>query len=272
MHTVPDNLTAADDLRALIKDLKRERQISTRDVINLQNAIGRYFEECGTVDLIVGDMLFDLKDDVLQFRGHIAPEFMDLFVNTLGKILLEDDNSPGVIDDDEALWLRGMLQKNKKLDKYEQKLLKELKLKSLNFPKVLNFKKRWVRGLEKGLYYTRGITFLAVAASIIAAFALTLKGCILTYQALLAFWGGSLDCFISPDYTEGMELFVSAVDVFLFAMVLLIFGIGTYELFITKIDPVLQKVEGRPSWMRIKTVDDLKSSLGKVILMVLRVC
>ncbi|MDE7392973.1 MAG: YqhA family protein, partial [Muribaculaceae bacterium] len=42
-----------------------------------------------------------------------------------------------------------------------------------------------------------------------------------------------------------------------------------YELFITKIDPVLQKVDGRPSWMQVKNVDDLKSSLGKVILMVL---
>ncbi|MDE5968819.1 MAG: YqhA family protein, partial [Muribaculaceae bacterium] len=39
--------------------------------------------------------------------------------------------------------------------------------------------------------------------------------------------------------------------------------------FITKIDPVLQKVDGRPSWMQVKNVDDLKSSLGKVILMVL---
>ncbi len=56
---------------------------------------------------------------------------------------------------------------------------------------------------------------------------------------------------------------------FLFAMVLVIFGVGVYELFITKIDPVLQKVDGRPSWMQINNVDDLKSALGKVILMVL---
>lgn len=52
-------------------------------------------------------------------------------------------------------------------------------------------------------------------------------------------------------------------------MVLIIFGIGIYELFITKIDPVLQKVDGRPSWMQISNIDELKSSLGKVILMVL---
>lgn len=66
-----------------------------------------------------------------------------------------------------------------------------------------------------------------------------------------------------------LEMFISSVDVFLFAMVLIIFGVGIYELFITKIDPVLQKIDGRPSWMQIHNVDDLKSSLGKVILMVL---
>ena len=52
-------------------------------------------------------------------------------------------------------------------------------------------------------------------------------------------------------------------------MVLVIFGMGIYELFINKIDPVEKKVDSRPSWLQISSIDDLKSSLGKVILMVL---
>ncbi len=44
---------------------------------------------------------------------------------------------------------------------------------------------------------------------------------------------------------------------------------GVYELFISKIDPVEQKADQRPTWLQIKDIDDLKSSLGKVILMVL---
>ena len=63
--------------------------------------------------------------------------------------------------------------------------------------------------------------------------------------------------------------FVESVDLYLFAMVLIIFGMGIYELFINKIDPVERKTDSRPSWLRISSIDDLKSSLGKVILMVL---
>ena len=70
-------------------------------------------------------------------------------------------------------------------------------------------------------------------------------------------------------YEELIKTFVSSVDIYLFAMVLVIFGMGVYELFISKIDPVEQKSDQRPSWLQIKDIDDLKSSLGKVILMVL---
>ena len=66
-----------------------------------------------------------------------------------------------------------------------------------------------------------------------------------------------------------LTVFVSSVDVYLFGMVLIIFGMGVYELFISKIDPVENRLDSRPSWLRISSIDDLKSSLGKVILMVL---
>ena len=66
-----------------------------------------------------------------------------------------------------------------------------------------------------------------------------------------------------------LTVFVSSVDVYLFAMVLIIYGMGVYELFISKMDPVETKLDTRPSWLRITSIDDLKSSLGKVILMVL---
>ena len=71
------------------------------------------------------------------------------------------------------------------------------------------------------------------------------------------------------DYEKLIEAFVSSVDIYLFAMVLVIFGMGVYELFINKIDPVEKKVDSRPSWLQISSIDELKSSLGKVILMVL---
>ena len=62
---------------------------------------------------------------------------------------------------------------------------------------------------------------------------------------------------------------VTVIDVYLFAMVLLIFGVGIYELFINQIDPVDDKHSNRPSWLHVTCIDDLKASLGKSILMVL---
>lgn len=50
---------------------------------------------------------------------------------------------------------------------------------------------------------------------------------------------------------------------------LIIFGIGIYELFISKIDPIERKADAHPSWLQVSSIDDLKSSLGKVILIVL---
>ncbi|MDR1395199.1 MAG: YqhA family protein, partial [Deltaproteobacteria bacterium] len=64
-------------------------------------------------------------------------------------------------------------------------------------------------------------------------------------------------------------IFVSAVDNYLFATVLLIFSMGLYELFVSKIDPASRTEESRPNWLKINSLDDLKSSLGKVILMIL---
>jgi uncharacterized membrane protein YqhA len=71
------------------------------------------------------------------------------------------------------------------------------------------------------------------------------------------------------EYEKLIELFVSSVDIYLFAMVLVIFGMGVYELFVNKIDPVEKSADTRPSWLQITSIDELKSSLGKVILMVL---
>jgi uncharacterized membrane protein YqhA len=66
-----------------------------------------------------------------------------------------------------------------------------------------------------------------------------------------------------------IAIFVSAVDNYLFATVLLIFSMGLYELFISKIDPVSRTPDLRPNWLKVKNLDDLKSALGKVILMIL---
>jgi uncharacterized membrane protein YqhA len=70
-----------------------------------------------------------------------------------------------------------------------------------------------------------------------------------------------------PDHL--VATFVASVDNFLFATVLIIFSMGLYELFISKLDPAVRKDDSRPNWLRVNSLDDLKTSLGQVILMIL---
>ncbi|MFI4938324.1 MAG: YqhA family protein [Candidatus Berkiellales bacterium] len=79
--------------------------------------------------------------------------------------------------------------------------------------------------------------------------------------------------FIHLSYPEKLHKFIvseiiGAVDLYLIAIVLLIFSFGLYELFITKISLGLQRVKV-PSILAIHSLDELKDKLAKVIVMVL---
>lgn len=75
---------------------------------------------------------------------------------------------------------------------------------------------------------------------------------------------------IEADYHKGLVVpFITSIDIFLFAMVLYVFGIGTYELFINKLDSVNKYIYANPKWLSVSSIDDLKHHLGKVILMIL---
>lgn len=247
-----------DMLIEIRRKILADGRLSEADVEQLRDAL---FD--GGMTTEKGDFLFALKSNI-NYR-NVDPSFCDLFVDAIDSLLLEDDDSPGEIDESEAKWLRAKMQSSGVLDRYDKALLKSLKEKSINFPVILNFKGVVTRRFEHALYFTRYLTLLAVFGSLVAAIALFIKGSIIVVDGLIEFFTN----IASPHYEHMLEIFVSSVDIFLFAMVLIIFGVGIYELFISKIDPVLQKVDGRPSWMQVNNVDDLKSSLGKVILMVL---
>jgi uncharacterized membrane protein YqhA len=72
-------------------------------------------------------------------------------------------------------------------------------------------------------------------------------------------------------YNDIIVQIITTVDDFLLGIVLLIFGLGTYDLFISKIDPAQQQDELRPDWLIFNSLDELKSVLGKVVLMILTI-
>ncbi|KAJ0037970.1 hypothetical protein Pint_23912 [Pistacia integerrima] len=59
---------------------------------------------------------------------------------------------------------------------------------------------------------------------------------------------------------------VEAIDVYLAGTVMLIFGMGLYGLFISNVPP-----DERPKWMKISSLDELKTKVGHVIVMILLV-
>jgi len=146
--------------------------------------------------------------------------------------------------------------------------LDSIRKKSINYPEILNFKGKTARKFECLLFNSRYLTILAVIGSLLSAFVLFIRGSVVVIKGLIDFVN-SMQVDLHGNYEKLIEAFVSSVDIYLFAMVLIIFGMGIYELFINKIDPVEKKVDSRPSWLQISNIDELKSSLGKVILMVL---
>lgn len=237
-------------------------QLSSADIKLLRDAL---FDEEGMTRK-KANFLFNLKDMISKDR--LTSEFKELFIEAISTLLLEDDDSPGEIDDSEAKWLRAKIQTKGYQDNLDISLLDNLRKKSINYPEILNFKGKAARRFEGMLFYSRYLSIFAVIGSLLSACALFIKGSGLVIEGLKEFISTTANG-SHGDYEALLAEFVSSVDIFLFAMVLVIFGMGVYELFINKIDPVEKKVDSRPSWLQISSIDELKSSLGKVILMVL---
>ncbi|MDR1984910.1 MAG: YqhA family protein [Prevotellaceae bacterium] len=248
-----------DEIKKSILD---EGVITEKKVIMLREAL----YDDGGITKEKANILFELKNAFENNSNHASWE--TLFIDSITNFLLEDDDSPGSIDDDEAQWLRAKIQRDGRLSRIDKALLENLKKQSINFPEILHYKNRHVLFFETVLYSSRFVTFLAVIGSLLASVALFVlstirvaEGLIDSVKAITTSENGAIEHVIAK--------FVSAIDGYLFSTVLFIFGMGIYELFISKIDVVSKRKDSRPNWLMIGSIDDLKSSLGKVILMIL---
>ena len=118
---------------------------------------------------------------------------------------------------------------------------------------------------ENILWSTRFVVIIAVVLSIISSISLFLIGGWDIIQATI---------FNNPLFNENINnsndlLFkiISSIDLFLIGIVLLIFGFGVYELFISEID--FAKDKFADSTLKINSLDQLKNKIIKVIIIVL---
>ena len=118
---------------------------------------------------------------------------------------------------------------------------------------------------EKFLWNFRYITILAVILSILSAFTLIVIGSWDIIEAVI-FYNPLFDASISSN-NELLFKLISAIDLFLIGIVLLIFGFGIYELFVSEIDFANSKFTD--STLKIRDLDQLKNKIIKVIIIVL---
>lgn len=246
-------------LSEIRKEFLSQKPIQVTNQLLEELQIG--FEEENKMNKRKAEFLFEMKE---KAKGNIPPAFEKWFVDQITRYLLEDGDSVGEIDSEEGSWLQTKVRHH---DKYDEKLLDSLEdqLEEIGreLPGYLKKKSMLVRKFENILYASRYVALISVVGAIISSIILFIQGFGLIIRGLIQFFNDP-----EEKYEMLFEQLVSSVDVFLFALVLIIFGVGVYELFISN-NNIDDASADSPAWLKIKSVDDLKSALGKVILMVL---
>ncbi|KAK1563057.1 hypothetical protein Q3G72_021574 [Acer saccharum] len=138
--------------------------------------------------------------------------------------------------------------------------------------------------IERLIFDFRFLALLAVAGSLAGSLLCFLNGCIYIVDAYKVYWSSC----VKGIHTGQMVLrLVEAIDVYLAGTVMLIFGMGLYGLFISNasadVPPNSDRaltgsslfgmfsLKERPKWMKISSLDELKTKVGHVIVMILLV-
>ncbi|KAG0616942.1 hypothetical protein M758_5G153800 [Ceratodon purpureus] len=140
--------------------------------------------------------------------------------------------------------------------------------------------------IERVIFNCRFLTLMAVAGSLAGSVLCFLKGSLYVTQSFFEYFQAAWQ---GLGTSQVVFLLVEAVDVYLMGTVMLIFGMGLYELFVSTLDvagdgceevrnPVcgsnlfgLFRMRERPKWLEIRSLDELKTKLGHVIVMILLV-
>ncbi|MDQ6961273.1 MAG: YqhA family protein [Mariprofundaceae bacterium] len=123
---------------------------------------------------------------------------------------------------------------------------------------------------ETFLWNARFLVILAVISSLVGTLLLFTLATMDMFALAKHFISITLLGEVKPDdfHVEVISHIITSVDDFLLAIVMLIFALGMYELFISKID-VAEDCDHSTNILMINTLDDLKDRLTKVILMIL---
>ena len=121
---------------------------------------------------------------------------------------------------------------------------------------------------ESGLWNTRFFVLFAVLFSMLGGIALFIVASVDVWNVVSSVVSTYLNHLHPEKFHEQIVGgLIGAVDLYLMAVVMFLFGFGLYELFISEID--VAKRQGASKILEIHSLDELKDKLGKVIVMVL---
>ncbi|WP_228126542.1 YqhA family protein [Candidatus Marinarcus aquaticus] len=125
------------------------------------------------------------------------------------------------------------------------------------------------RFFETAMWQTRFLVILAVIFGLIGALILFVIGSMDIFGvAKYAYVTISTGAHPENFHEDIVSSIIGAVDLYLIAVVMLIFSFGIYELFISPIDHNEKAIED-DKVLSIKSLDQLKDKIAKVIVMVL---
>ncbi len=123
------------------------------------------------------------------------------------------------------------------------------------------------RVVEPVLWYFRIFVIIPVIFSLLSTFALFILGSHEILQGLSIQFRNYGD---STIYIKTLGYIITGIDLYLIGIILLLFALGIYELFISKIDAGLSRDKNTDiSLMQSQSLDKLKDKLLKTIVMAL---
>jgi hypothetical protein len=129
---------ATAPIKDVVKDLLQDGVIDNAEVAALK---ARLYAD-GKIDTEEVEALFEINDAV-KGKSNSA-DWVKLFAGAVSDYLLQDEKSPGEVDEDEAKWLIAKLEGDGEIDANEKVLLKTLKEKAKSLPASLRDKiKAW---------------------------------------------------------------------------------------------------------------------------------
>ncbi len=132
-------------------------------------------------------------------------------------------------------------------------------------PKTPDEQSAWERRIEAALWNSRFLVLLAIVPSLLGSLALFVVG---TLDILKVVGDVIRYYLIGSDQNIHENLvpdIIIAVDIYLIAIVLLIFGLGIYRLFVSRIDRAEARYPKHP--FNVASLDQLKDKIARVVIL-----